>query len=573
MQFRKLRFCGELFIITLCLCSSPAMAIEAPPLSQIVKQSAKDCPVQEQETRVPLITWGGDIATVYANGGSATTAQDSIFSELGLKIKLEREDVFSEQVAAYLSCKSPYLRGTMGMINMAAAVADREPRTKLNIVYQMTWSAGGDALVVKSSIKRPADLKGKIVAVQAYGPHVDYLAKVLKDAGLSLEDVKILWTKDLTGSKNTPVSALATSNVDAALVIIPDALALTSNGTVGTGAEDSVKGAKILLSTKSANRIIADVYAVRSDYLKANRKKVQAFVHGLMIAQERLAEQFKSKSKKSSSYNETIRTAADILLDSPEAVADTEAMYQDAEFAGWGGNLKFFKDGNYPRNFSRLTTEVQTAFLSAGLISKKVALAHADWDYEAFKGALRDVSKVEAPRFDKSAVARVVGKKQQQGTLSDEGLFSFEVYFKPNQNSFSAELYQKAFDKVIDLSSTYGGALITVEGHSDPLGYLKKKKKNEREIVLRRVKQAAKNLSLTRANAVRDSLISFAKSKGVTLDPSQFAVVGHGINKPQNGICSGDPCAPKTEQEWLNNMRVEFRIIQIEAEESLFKPL
>jgi hypothetical protein len=49
-------------------------------------------------------------------------------------------------------------------------------------------------------------------------------------------------------------------------------------------------------------------------------------------------------------------------------------------------------------------------------------------------------------------------------------------------------------------------------------------------------------------------------------------VVGHGIEKPKNGLCAGDPCAPKNEPEWLANMRVEFRIIQVEAEASVFRP-
>ena len=31
--------------------------------------------------------------------------------------------------------------------------------------------------------------------------------------------------------------------------------------------------------------------------------------------------------------------------------------------------------------------------------------------------------------------------------------------------------------------------------------------------------------------------------------------------------------APKSEREWRYNMRVEFRIIQVEAESSVFKPL
>ena len=73
-------------------------------------------------------------------------------------------------------------------------------------------------------------------------------------------------------------------------MIIPDALALTSNGTVGTGAEDSVKGARILLSTKTANRIIADVYAVRADYFESNRAAVERFVRGLIEGETALRE-------------------------------------------------------------------------------------------------------------------------------------------------------------------------------------------------------------------------------------------------------------------------------------------
>ena len=64
------------------------------------------------------------------------------------------------------------------------------------------------------------------------------------------------------------------------MAISPDALKLTSNGTVGTGAEGSVKGARMLLSTKTASRIIADVYAVRKDYFDTHRAEVQKFVHG-----------------------------------------------------------------------------------------------------------------------------------------------------------------------------------------------------------------------------------------------------------------------------------------------------
>ena len=167
----------------------------------------------------------------------------------------------------------------------------------------------------------------------------------------------------------------------------------------------------------------------------------------------------------------------------------------------------------------------------------------------------------------------MVARRQRQGTLASGEIFSFEIFFKPNQNSFSVDLYEDAFDRVIDLASTYGGAVITVEGHSDPMGYLRKKQAGESEVLLGRVKQSAKNLSLSRAVAVRDALVGHATSAGINLDPSQFAVVGHGIASPKSGLCGSDPCAPKNERDWRDNMRVEFRVIQVEAEEAVFKPL
>ncbi|MET0053916.1 MAG: hypothetical protein ABW108_03820, partial [Candidatus Thiodiazotropha sp. 6PLUC10] len=207
------------------------------------------------------------------------------------------------------------------------------------------------------------------------------------------------------------------------------------------------------------------------------------------------------------------------------------------------------------------------------LLNGRVNLAQAGWDYNLFKQKLRFTDRSESPRFDSSQVTSVIARKQQQGTLQEGELFSFEIFFEPNQNTFAVDLYQSAFDKVIQFSATYGGALITVEGNSDPLGYLRKKKSGESSIVLGRVKQAAKNLSLSRAMAVRDNITHYAGQKGITLDPSQFAVVGHGISKPRNGVCGQDPCPPKTEKEWRDNMRVEFRILQVEAESSVFNPL
>ena len=124
---------------------------DAPALQSVISTGAG--PVRDSgKIRVPLITWGGDEATIVANGNSKTTIKDSIFGQKGLHLELVREDNFKRQVEAYMRGDSPYLRGTFGMIAMASEVISADPTTKPVIIYQLTWSNGGDCLVVKSGI-------------------------------------------------------------------------------------------------------------------------------------------------------------------------------------------------------------------------------------------------------------------------------------------------------------------------------------------------------------------------------------------------------------------------------------
>ncbi|KKK90897.1 hypothetical protein LCGC14_2718390, partial [marine sediment metagenome] len=335
---------------------------------------------------------GADLVTVHANGDTKRTASGSAFAGQKLKIELFREDDFVNQVSRFMEGEIVYLRGTMGMMNMAADVTDKDQRTRLVIVYQHSWSTGGDAFVVKRGIKSVKDLKGKTIAIQAYGPHVDYMTKLLSDAGLTIKDVNLVWTKDLVGPEgDTPMAKLYDENVDAAFVIIPDALALTNQGNVGTGAEDSARGAVIMLSTKTASRIINDVYAVRKDYFDQNRDEVRRFVQALMIAEEEVRDLYKAKSSR---YNKMLSAAAGMILDSTGAIVDMEGMaFLDAEMARYDGNVKFFTDKNYPRNFSKLNNEIQTAYIGLGLIARKAALLQGNWDYSAFTG-LRYANRV-----------------------------------------------------------------------------------------------------------------------------------------------------------------------------------
>jgi len=533
--------------------------IQMRPLEQVIKASVGSVK-PGKEDKLPLITWGGDEATILANGNAIKTKPGSIFARKGLNFQLLWMDDFKRQVEMFIRGDMWLLRGTMGMINMASAVCAKDKRTEIVVIYQLTWSNGGDCLVVKKGINTVKDLKGKTVVLQAYGPHVDYLVKLLADAGLAINDVNVKYVKDLTGTANSPTEAFYKKEVDAVFCIIPDGLALTEG-------DDAVTGAKILMSTKTASRVISDVYAVRKDYLGANRDKVQKLVHGLMLAGQELRNAVKGNSQL---WKDVKTATAKIILESPDAneqaVADAEALYYDCQFVGYQGNVKYFGDTKWPRNFSKMADEIQTSFVAMGLLSSKVPLTHAKLNYDQMRTGLVGVDDVEAPRFKAGVVAKVIEKKAAMGTLEEGELFKFEINFKPNQNVFSVDVYSEEFDKVVELSATYGGAVISVEGHSDPHKINKLKKKGAADFVIKRTKQAAKNLSVSRALSVRDAIIKSAEANSVPLDKSQFTVIGHGVSQPSYPN-------PKTKEQWLRNMRVVFRIIQIEAEEEAFEPL
>lgn len=547
--------------------------LEAKPMWQVVQGKAQ--PVSSDH-RVPLITWGGDVATILAD-------LQGTFKKEGLDVEVYTQNDFIKQVEDVLTGKTPYLRGTIGMINVADEVFQRNG-LKLRLAYQISWSNGDDTMVVRSNINKPADLRGKTIALQRYGPHMDYVANILQSAGVPLSSVKFKWLRELTlptydtkGRVVDPVSAFRQDpTIDAVMAIIPDALALTSDGKVGTGAEGSVKGARILLTTQTANRIIADVYAVREDYYQTNKSKVEKFTHALMIAQEQLDTLLKAKAQRQAEYRQLVAKSANLLFGAAQATAEVEGLLAGGcYFVGHTGNVQFFTSTALgARTSQTLNSEINPAFTAMGLVTSKAAVLGAEWNFNTLAAGLVTARLTSAPAIaptptlDRNrAEARVAKEISAELSSWEEGtLFTVEISFQPNQKVFTEVQYANDFAKALKLVQTYGGALITIEGHSDPMGLAQAKQKGESTQVLAQIEQAGKNLSLDRADSVKTTFLNYAKKNGTNLAGDDFIAVGMGIRVPKFK-------EPKTKDEWLDNMRVVFRIKQIEAELSEFRPL
>ncbi|NQT49884.1 ABC transporter substrate-binding protein [Candidatus Kuenenbacteria bacterium] len=523
-----------------------------------------------------VISWGGEYAFTFGNGNALRTAKGSIFDKLGLCFNIKLQNNPQQMLNDYMSGKNPTFRGTLGMVNAALPIMAKDPRTQPVIAGLLTRSTGGDAIVVREGIKTAADLNGKRIAIQAYGPHLYFLWRVLKTVGLSFKDVTLVWQDNLYGT-NSPADAFEKDkSIDVAFMIIPDALRAAGGGTdtVCKMQECTRKGARILMTTKSGDKVIFDVFVVRSDYFNAHKAAMFELAKGVIQAQEAMAKVFDGKDKDKKTYNATVKFFAKYIIEDPAAFADSEGMYFDCTPAMLAYSETFFTKSSEARSFQNVNAEIQTAFTELGLMNKTYPLMHAEWDYAVMRSGGKLQYHAESPKYDEKKLAAVVTQKQRQGTLSSGQIFpTLKIFFKSNKNDFTANMYASEYDKAIDVMSTFGGAVMVVEGHSDPLGYLKAKKAGAPASKLKQIRQGARNLSVTRGNAVRNSIVAYAASKGITLDKSQFTVVGHGFEKSAGGMCGAHPCAPKSEQEWLSNMKVEFRIIQVETEASEFELL
>ena len=133
--------------------------------------------------QMPFITWAADGVTIHANGGERPNAGSKLGRAAGAPVKLERVDEFDKQLKAYVSGDSPFLRGTIGMINLAAeGLTAISPDLAPIVFMQLSWSTGADGFVAKG-VNKLSDLKGKTIVVQRTGPHMDLVNVLLRMRG------------------------------------------------------------------------------------------------------------------------------------------------------------------------------------------------------------------------------------------------------------------------------------------------------------------------------------------------------------------------------------------------------
>lgn len=600
------RSCLAAFVALACLASTSAA-------QQLFSSITGPVSVQPAQNRgvlnVPFITWGGDAATFYANGGLDTTG-DSIFGRSGLKMKLTPGDDFVQQVRDYMGGKTPFLRGTFRMLGQASEVIAKDPRTKPVVILQLSWS-GGDHIVAREGLKTLNDLKrpGKKVriACQQGGPHVGLLYDALAAAQLTNDDVEVVFVKDLTGENGAAEKFRRDSSIDACCVITPDMIGLTGGlDSKGTGAEGTVSGAHVLVSTQNMSRSIADVYAVRSDWYKANKATVEKFVAGYLSGADKvkaLRDGFEESQRMSPDYRKLLSMCQSIFGEEvlPTLEVDAHGLLLDCRFVNLPGQIAFFEQSGNLSGFNPKLASALDLATKWGYAKGRYGFDTGGLDYQKLAG----MAGVAYSR-PKTVVEGEGVSEFLDDDLDDDTIVSFTISFEPNQTDFSVDRYGAEFDRALKSASTFGGAAVVIRGHSDPTKTLVQLVKaglskgilrrtgasgdyryyinaggQSRELDLsqmdqmisligsgafegaadspQQTMQAALNLSLARAEAVRKAIADYARSQDIAVNLSQLQPVGAGISDPVIA-------KPTNMAEAKQNMRVEFRIVKVNPE-------
>jgi len=377
---------------------------------------------------------------------------------------------------------------------------------KARAIMQVDWSRGGDAIVADQSIKRIEDLKGKKISLVKYTPSHWLLEYHLENSSLSDHDQKEI-IDNIVGKDATldARQAFKDKQVDATVVWEPDVtLALDRPGS------------HKLVSTETANNLIADLMVAREDFIKEHPDVIKAFVQGWL---DGTTEAVRNPDK-----------VVQLLMENEQLYGDmkdpnkVKATLKTVKYADLADNTKMFGLDGRGALFDKLFSTAAAAWVRRGYITRPIPTDQAK--DVTFLQEVYAVSPVPRPPEETLPAPPVV--VQETTTKPVEILFD-------TASSTLTDDAKKAIDSnVALLAETNSNAYIRVSGNTDNKG------------------SRATNIPLSKARA--ESVVAYIVEK-YQFNRNRFIVEGNGPDKP---VDTND-----TEDGRKRNRRTDVAVIPV----------
>jgi NitT/TauT family transport system substrate-binding protein len=487
-------------------------------------------PLEDETVKFALNVWAGWGPIILANDGFKAGKVWKTPAGKPFKVELVLSDDPVAMRNAYAAGEVHIGWATLDMVPlfMEGFVEAKDSRVMPRIFQQIDWSNGGDGIVVRENIKTVSDLRGKTIVLAQNSPSQYFLLNMLVAGGVQPSEVKMQYT-------NTAFEAARAFEVDktiaGAVSWAPDIYKLSE-----------IKGNRMLVTTATANKLIADVWFARADFAKDHPDKIEALVRGIFDAMEDLKDQTK-KQQCAKLMGEGYSIPASECIN----------MFGDAHNTNWAENYQFFLNQNNPTNFERVWRQAYYLYRKINSITHQAVPFDQVMDFSVIEKLGKD--KKYSSQKNEYTIALAPKAVSEIKAESDEILTNTVViHFYPNSWDLKKtvtkdvdgktveELYDPSVDLVLEeigkLTEQFGAARVIIEGHTDS--------SYRGQVPASLVKE----LSSNRANAVKAALI-----EKFSLDPNKFSAEGRGWDEP------ADPDDPENHAK---NRRVEIKVYSAE---------
>lgn len=480
--------------------------------------------------RIPLDTWGGYAALFAANGGTKPS-KDSLFYKNGkFAVEIVSEESAGEQLTGYAAGRFPIIWAPMDSLPLLYDALKADKRVLPRVLGLFDWSSGGDGIIVKDVIRRPSDLRDKVILTSSNTPYSFMLLWYLAQNGLTGNDVKVLWIDD--GEK-----ALEAFKSDSRIVAWVSWTPFI-NDVVDSASPSYVPGTRLLISSRDANQLIADTYIVRNDLMQDKPEMMEAFVQSMLEASDLIGES--TYQAMSAFYGLSGASEAKTLLD-------------DVHIANFPETLMFLDDSN-PIGAYKVFLLAQEYYKQLGVLAPSVSydpervLSRAIVDSLAKKKLFTNQKNLIADSFNKKAAFDIADLESQRVVLTNDVQLYFEAQkldFDPASDSSDIKNNMRLLDTVAEQTQFLSTTVVKLVGHLDTARVEEFRAKGNQAFI--EASAQAKLVSKKRAEFVKELLATRYK-----IDRDRIITEGRGWDTP---IDPEDPA---------KNRRVEVQFISLE---------
>jgi NitT/TauT family transport system substrate-binding protein len=481
----------------------------------------------------PINIWPGWAPIIVANAGLEPNDQSLFAKKYGFYVRLSIVDDPVKARDLFASGQSHILWGTLDMIALFAPELVKDSRTVPVVCQQVDWSSGGDGIVARGEIRTINDLrntggKRKKVVLAQNSPSHYLIMSLLIDAGIDPNDLEFKWAADAPSAAKIFVQD---QSYDAFVGWSPDIYTIT----------DKVKGTRLVVTTATANHLIADVWAVRNDFYRDHPEVVSGLVRGIFEGMDLVRRDPKNAARALSMAYKVPEEDAIKMIGKDGGITEG-----DAHLTNYRENSKFFLDPFNPANFEVVWNSASTIYKSLGTIANPVPASKvkASAVLSALSESYKDVRDLSQPTFKPEALLKMSAEAGAGQVLTKAVMISFE----PNKSVLNPEYdttIPATLEEIGKLAGRFGNAYIIIEGNTDA---------SRKGIV---PADLVRRLSYDRADSVRKSIM-----EKYQFDPNKFKVVGNGWDNPLPNCTD-----PSNAEHNKKNRRVEVKVFPLESAE------